>query len=133
MRTKNLPLDCHVYVPLRKKSSLVLVFFVSYWLTLPMCRNQSVSAERLIQKTHRPLTTISFKITVNNSLKYLPLLAYKKNFAEFLYIFNSLAKILKKIEDHTFLMRTGCKQTACISVNFSSFSPTTRNFSCITS
>ena len=42
--------------------------------------------------SYQPLTTNPFKIWVDNFLKYLPLSAYEKKFAEFsfLYIYNSL-------------------------------------------
>ena len=49
-----------------------------------------------VKDTYQPLTTIPFKIWVNNFLKYLLLPAYENNFDEFpfLYISNSLILIL---------------------------------------
>ena len=52
-------------------------FFIA--LLLCMCRDQHQPGGLARQ----PLTTIPFKIRVDNSLKYFPLPAYKKNFLSF--------------------------------------------------
>ena len=71
--------------------------FSSFLIALFLCMHHNQSGNPVCWRTDekdtcKPLTTIPFKIRVDNSLKYLPLPACEKNFADFpfLYIFNSL-------------------------------------------